>query len=304
MSIASTNSLGDRINRMTEMADQWNLVRPHAMMVVHRIDPIHFSNLQQAVLQYVSRALRIHGTPLTDSEIGLLSPATVDLHNVTPNGAVVPKKEYQLEFNLVLREWTKICKAMISPNPKLLTKFRVTPNIRLKFSKEQNDNIGRPLNTSLLHSDAWVEGPWGMNCFIPLAGDTASNTLEFWDTDQFSDDYLRLSPSYEEMSWVQPFFSPIPELIPEKGNLHISDYSLLHRTIMKPACGARLSIDTTIMVGNHELMIRSDEYIDEVPAIGDSELVIVERSENDEIKTNTSAFHHYTSGSLRLVKIC
>ena len=28
--------------------------------------------------------------------------------NVTPNGGVVPKKEYLLEFNLILREWSVI----------------------------------------------------------------------------------------------------------------------------------------------------------------------------------------------------
>jgi murein DD-endopeptidase MepM/ murein hydrolase activator NlpD len=35
--------------------------------------------------------------------------------------------------------------------------------------------IGRGLNTALPHSDAWVEGPWGMNCYFPLFGDVKKN---------------------------------------------------------------------------------------------------------------------------------
>ena len=42
---------------------------------------------------------------------------------------------------------------------KLLKLFRITPNIRIKFGKELNDNKNRSLSTSRPHSDAWVEGP-------------------------------------------------------------------------------------------------------------------------------------------------
>ena len=53
----------------------------------------------------------------------------------------------------------------------------MTPNIRVKFGSELKDNINRGLNTSHPHSDAWVEGPWGMNCFFPIIGDYKRNNL-------------------------------------------------------------------------------------------------------------------------------
>ena len=55
---------------------------------------------------------------------------------------------------------------MIGKKPSLLRYFRMTPNIRIKFGKDLKDNLKRNLNTSHPHSDAWVEGPWGMNCFF------------------------------------------------------------------------------------------------------------------------------------------
>ena len=80
--------------------------------------------------------------------------------NITPNGAVVPKREFHLEYNLVLRSWVALIKQITSNNTKLLKLFRVTPNIRIKFGKELIDNKRRGLSTSNPHSDAWVEGPW------------------------------------------------------------------------------------------------------------------------------------------------
>ena len=62
---------------------------------------------------------------------------------------------------------------------RLLKLFRITPNIRIKFGKELKDNLNRKLSTSYPHSDAWLEGPWGMNCFIPLFGDTKKNNLRY-----------------------------------------------------------------------------------------------------------------------------
>ena len=55
----------------------------------------------------------------------------------------MPKREFQLEYNLILREWCKIIKTMVEKDKKLLSIFRVTPNIRIKFGKELEDNIGR-----------------------------------------------------------------------------------------------------------------------------------------------------------------
>ena len=43
--------------------------------------------------------------------------------NVTPNGAIVPKKEFQLEYNIILRDWSLTIKNMIKKDKKLLSIF-------------------------------------------------------------------------------------------------------------------------------------------------------------------------------------
>ena len=100
--------------------------------------------------------------------------------NVTPNGALVPKTEYQLMYNLLLMKWFDIYKGMISADPSFVRLVRVTPNIRLKFGRELEDNKNRGLNTEYPHSDAWVEGPWGYNVFVPMLGDCMNNTLRYY----------------------------------------------------------------------------------------------------------------------------
>ena len=77
----------------------------------------------------------------------------------------------RIEYNLILRNWCELVRRITKHDPKLLKLFRITPNIRIKFGTELNDNLNRGLSTSVPHSDAWVEGPWGMNCFIPFFGD-------------------------------------------------------------------------------------------------------------------------------------
>ena len=131
------------------------------------------------------------------------------LDNVTPNGGVVPKKEFQLEYNLVLRSWSKIVKNMVKNDPSLITKFRITPNIRIKFAQDIEENINRTLNTTWPHSDAWVEGPWTMNCYFPVFGDVENNNLRFWtvkNNNEFSNKFLNNASTYEEMQWVLDYY--------------------------------------------------------------------------------------------------
>ena len=156
---------------MSLVSSEWDGQLCHPLMAQFKISDGEFSLLWASLALYLSRALHLDRVPTSDGEISSLSLDNVDLSNVTPNGAVVPKREYQVEFNAVLGCWSSICQQMITLNPGLLSRFRLTPNIRIKFGQELEKNVNRPLNTGLPHSDAWVEGPWGMNCFLPIMGD-------------------------------------------------------------------------------------------------------------------------------------
>ena len=289
---------------MSLVSSEWEGQLCHQLMAQFKISDGEFSLLWASLALYLSRALHLDRVPTSDGEISSLSLDNVDLSNVTPNGAVVPKREYQVEFNAVLGCWSSICRQMITLNPGLLSRFRLTPNIRIKFGQELEKNVNRPLNTSIPHSDVWVEGPWGMNCFLPVMGDCKGNTLLYYDTDEFSEEYLLNSETYTSMQWVLNHYSAIPDIRAAVGSVNLSDYALIHRTERIVGCGTRVSIDTTITVGDHDVIPeRESEYLTFIPDFRNNHFMICHASEKDRFETEKSPFEHYTKKSLELIEL-
>lgn len=163
-----------RADKINNMCQSWNLKKINLLMAEHKIESTFLEKFKLSLKLYISRALEFENVNSDDLFIKLVDSKRNNRKNITPNGAVVPKKEYNLEYNLFIKSWCELIKYMTKKNPTLLKYFRMTPNVRIKFSKEYKDNIKRDLNTSHPHSDAWVEGPWGMNCYIPMLGDRKS----------------------------------------------------------------------------------------------------------------------------------
>jgi hypothetical protein len=295
-------SLKYRKNRINKLHSTLGLKKNHDLMVSYQIPKDNFNRLKEAVKLYISKALHIPFEQSDHKFIKILESVRNNRINVTPNGAVVPKREFHLEYNMVLREWCSIIDKLVEPNKKILSRFRKTPNIRIKYSKEFKDNIKRGLNTSLPHSDAWVEGPWGMNCYLPILGDTIRNTLAFYEPNNFKEEYLKNSESYVEMAWVLKNYSKI-KLIPKRGYVHISDYALIHNSNRQANAGTRVSIDTSIFVGDHlPHKDRLKEYVNQIPKIGINEFVDAGQYESKKFAEKISTFSHYTSKVLKHIK--
>ena len=294
-----------RKSRFIHMNRAWELESMHELMSTYTPTPEDLEELRFSMMLYISRALYFN---FTDDEKEFIIRLDKNRHirdNVTPNGGVVPKKEYQLEYNMVLRIWSKIAAEMVKRDPSLLNKFRLTPNIRIKFGTELEENVNRTLNTSWPHSDAWVEGPWSMNCYVPLLGDVVNNNLAFWkpkNPENFSDNFLNTAATYEEMQWVLDHYVIDEKLKPQKGKVHISDYALIHATSRKDNCGTRVSIDTTVCVGDHDVHAdRETEYLNSIETIGEELFVSVNRSTKDNnIIDKKTTFSHYTTGNLKV----
>ena len=299
-----SDDYGYRKSRFLKMESEWSLNRAHDLMVTYTPTDQELIDLRFSVMLYISKALYFDFTIDEEEFIKNVNKSRVVRDNVTPNGGVVPKKEYQVEYNMVLRSWSKIVHSITAGNPGLMTKFRMTPNIRIKFGKELEDNMDRTLSTSFPHSDAWVEGPWSMNCYTPILGDVENNNLSFWrpkSPQSFSNDFLSTAATYEEMQWVLDYYVPDDRLKPQKGKVHISDYALIHATHRNKECGTRVSIDTTILVGNHDVHPdREAEYMNDFKIIGEDFLVSTKRSiEDNEFIHKKTTFSHYTTGNLK-----
>jgi hypothetical protein len=288
---------------MTSIAEKSGGQQVHELAVFFRPPDVLVANFRKSVIEYLAKALHIDDAGLSDHKIASMRVEDVNMSNVTPNGAVVPKSEYALEYNKVVRDWAHIVKSMDPMHDGLIEMFRFTPNIRIKFGSEIHKNVGRPLNTSIVHSDGWVEGPWGLNCFVPVAGDCEGNTLKWWETSDFEDRFLDSSDSYEKMQWVVEQYKPVSNLKVPRGVVSISDYALLHNSERTSGCGTRISLDTTLVVGLHRPQIRTEEYCNFIPEIGDTHYLRVSRSESSQYEENRSAFQHYTQGSVTLADL-
>ncbi len=296
-------SYSERINRIKKLK-KWNCKLDHDLIASFKILPKNFINFKRYIKEFISSAMQINYYENDDIFINEVDKSR-NLKNITPNGAVVPKREYLLEYNLILREWKDIMSKIVSQKPEMLNRFRFTPNIRIKFSKEINKNKNRDLNTSFPHSDAWLEGPWGMNCFIPLFGDTKNNTLKYYEPNKksFSEKFMRTSSSYKDMQWVLKYYKPI-NFIPKAGRVYFSDYAMVHNTEKKKNAGTRISIDTTLYIGsNPPHKDRISEYEKKFLDIGISHIIDPGRYEREKILRKKSTFSHYTTGVRRNIKL-
>lgn len=299
-------SLKYRKKRISELSSFWKMEKVNDLFVSKEISKNNLYNLKKSVELYVSRALNFQYHSEADF-MDQVEKHSSNRDNVTPNGAIVPKRDYQLEYNLFIKAWCNCIKELSKEKPDLIKKFRVTPNLRIKYGAELIDNIDRGLNTGLPHSDAWVEGPWGMNCHVPLFGDTDNNFLHFYklkDEALFDEEnFLSKSKSYKEMQWVLEYYES-DNIVPLKSAINISDYALIHNTYRNPGCGARISIDTTIFVGEHEVHSdREVEYDNSIPDIGEETMIICNRKVSDKIMEKHTAFSHYSTGNAKRVNI-
>ena len=105
------------------------------------------------------------------------------------------------------------------------------------------------------------------------------------------------------MQWVMNSYKSIKNFYPKKGFVNISDYAAIHNTNRQKNCGTRISIDTTIFVGNYQPhKDRIKEYTKKIPNIGLNEFVDSGQYESSKFAKKISTFSHYTSKVLKIIK--
>ncbi len=299
-------TLAYRKNRINKISKSWKLKKEHSLMLSYKPSYEDYYYFKKYIKMYISKAMDFQYEENDKSFLKLLDKNKKNLKNITPNGAVVPKREFQLEYNLIIRQWCHLIKKMTSKKPKLLKLFRMTPNIRIKFGSELEHNKSRPLNTAIAHSDAWLEGPWGFNCFMPIVGDIKNNYLKYYELKnekEFREEFLKLSKTYNSMSWVNDYYKDLPIKL-SSGIAYISDYSLIHKTHRKAKAQTRVSVDTTIFVGNHlPFKDRLREYRKGIPLMGIDEIIDAGQYENDKFKGKISTFSHYTGRCAKTIRL-
>ena len=95
-------SLDYRIKRVDTMVRSWGLDRDHDLIASLPLNKNTFDEFKVKIKLYVSKALNFEYENNDDLFMKKVNEARSNRKNVTPNGAVVPKREFQLEYNMFL----------------------------------------------------------------------------------------------------------------------------------------------------------------------------------------------------------
>ena len=98
------SSLQYRKDRMTKLANAWHADKVRDLFISWDIPKQLHDNLTRSIGIYVAKALNFEYTSDETEFMKRLDANRDNRTNVTPNGGVVPKKEYALEYNAFLKE--------------------------------------------------------------------------------------------------------------------------------------------------------------------------------------------------------
>ena len=246
-------SLASREKNFQQLVSRFECRKHSPLIVSHRIDPALFERLRVAASSYLLRCLpdqsKASSKLLSDEEALLaeFSRQMSVIKNVTPNGIVVPKREFILEYNAFVSAFAQITKSLRIGD---LIDFWVNPpNLRFKNSEVSEKLLARSYASEHTHTEAWI--PLNtrrcFSVFIPILGDAERNRVEFYTPpSHFDESWLDPQNSYKEGAEIAANYSKI-EVPYEKGTLVVTEVATMHATKRLPASGPRISIDVNVI---------------------------------------------------------
>lgn len=215
------------------------------------IDEALFSALEWHANSYIGASLNaMFGnsylyTVYTDRMLMDYPLNILTLANVTPNGMVMPKYENALAFNILHRAVADIFSEIEIHNE--IEYIHLPATVRIIDGVLDAKKDARPYSSTKIHCDLWNGDPRdALPVFIPVLGDIASTTIEFFEPDEIvMNKYLGSLADYDEGSEIAESAQKYDCTL-RPGYLYIADSFLLHRTV-KRGGGLRLSIDFRII---------------------------------------------------------
>ena len=218
------------------------------LMAQIKIGESRFQSIRAAAKRYIASCLGVSDAPTPEggvvplplaaaaiSEEALLArlESHVDeLANRTPNGELLPKREFEAEFNAfhgAVAAWLKDLR--IDP---LIHQISCPVAIRIVKGTSDSKLEQRPYSSSKLHVDLWNGDPAdNINVLIPLWGDVERTTVEFFrPPDDFEERFLRMISDYGEASTLIDQCQLYPMRF-RLGYAHFIDAVVPHRTVKR-----------------------------------------------------------------------
>lgn len=239
----TTMTRHSRAQWFTELSERFGIQQDPVLnlMVKLPIEQRWFDDLRNAVTHYIRACL---GYPADlPSEQSLVVTAGEKLANRTASGILIPKQEFQSEYNhlhRVVASWFR------SLGIEDLVHQLLTP-VGVRLIQGQAD-AGATLSTyenTKLHADVWNKEPFDfVSVMIPTLGDIDRTSTEiFHPPADFEEKYLRRMEDFDEGSDILESCEMYPKF--RRGNAYFLDGILPHRTVRS---GGQTRITLTVPI--------------------------------------------------------
>ena len=223
------------------------------------------SDLRHSISVYLEKTLEtFYGKKYsidTDKDLERHTPDILNLPNVTPNGAILPKKETAPFLNKAQIDVMNLLdKHNISDHIEKLMCIHVMIKAPFESLKTQN----RPYYTGKIHSDAWV-GHHGDSIFMAgVLGDIEGSTVEYFEPINPNEEFLNISDDFNKAHKRYTGTKYIGKM--EKSKLIAMDHACLHRTKFESNSKTRVSINFGVIMKSTYSHENSVEIIDRFEA--------------------------------------
>tara|TARA_E500000331_G_scaffold346348_1_gene385113 strand:- start:1990 stop:2934 length:945 start_codon:yes stop_codon:yes gene_type:complete len=179
----------------------------------------------------------------TDEDLENHTLEILQLPNVTPNGAILPKNETASFLN---NAQTEVIKILDNHNISEHIEKLMCIHVMIKAPCQSVDTQNRPYYTGKIHSDAWV-GHHGDAIFMAgVLGDIEGSTVEYFEPIRPNSDFLTISSNFNEAH--KRYFDKRYIGKMENSKLIAMDHACLHRTKFELNSRTRISINFGVLM--------------------------------------------------------
>jgi hypothetical protein len=231
---------GDQL--FNQLLDRFPESKKWRLLMAEALSPERFAQVRFAAATYISACLGSKKTITDETELlDAIERLRGTMPNITPNGLLMPKREFVLEFNLLHKSIAGIFKDF--QIDEMIETMHVPVNLRIAQGTPKAAVDSRAYATNKMHSDVWAGEPLdAVIVHLPLFGDAENIGIDFCEmTAAKEQQFMRILKDYDE---GKELFEDMKryDCTMKLGNIYFADARLLHATMRKKP-GLRVSLD-------------------------------------------------------------
>ena len=203
------------------------------------------NELRSLIKIYIKENLEMSGIKVKKIDTNFINKYENQINKIltlSKNGAIYPKDETQLIYNLIVNYILKSIKNILPYIEKINY-----PTIRFKTKNKSSNGF----STDKLHSDGWSSGKTSDAVIsFPILGDIKNNNVDFYKLNKVKKSFFSEKKNYDNTKNLYGKIKKIYNL--KNSKWVIFDHSILHRTNAKDKCKPRVSVDMIVKIKKKE----------------------------------------------------